>query len=99
MLSQSISAQKITAVYLNPSSGNDANAGTRDKPLRSLAAAAKIVNEGTGDDAVTIYLSEGVYALTETAKFMPANRKFTKKARLTIRAEILPDDSNRNTGN
>jgi hypothetical protein len=98
ILSQPILAQKNTSIFLNPSTGKDANAGTKDKPLKSLAAAANIVNEGSGDDAVTIYLSEGVYALNETAKFMPTNRQFTKTARLTIRAEILPDDSNWNTG-
>jgi len=93
-----LSAQNTTKIYLNPAIGNDANVGTKDKPLKTLAAAAKIVNASVGNDAITIYLSEGVYAMNETAKFLPAKRKFTKTARLTIRAEVLPDDSNWNTG-
>jgi len=93
-----LSAQNTTEIYLNPAIGNDANVGTKDKPLKTLAAAAKIVNASVGNDAITIYLSEGVYAMNETAKFLPAKRKFTKTARLTIRAEVLPNDSNWNTG-
>ena len=80
MLSQSISAQKISAVYLNPSSGNDANAGTRDKPLRSLAAAAKIVNEGTGDDTVIIYLSEGGICPDRNSQIHARKQKVYKKS-------------------
>jgi hypothetical protein len=42
--------------------------------------------------ATTIILSEGVYAVNETALFKSANRSFSKADRLTIRAEVLPDD-------
>ena len=98
LLVKSLSAQNATKIYLNPAIGNDANVGTKEQPLKTLAAAAKIVNATVGGDAITIYLSEGVYAMNETAKFLPTNRQFTKTARLTIRAEILPDDSNWNTG-
>jgi len=93
-----ISAQDITTIYLSPAIGNDANIGTKERPLKSLAAAAKIVNASVGNDAITIYLAPGIYSVDEPAKFQPANRSFTKKARLTIRAEILPDDSTWNTG-
>jgi hypothetical protein len=41
---------------------------------------------------VTIILAEGVYAVQEQATFNPPGRKFSKANRLTIRAEILPDD-------
>ena len=42
----------------------------------------------------TIILSAGVYPLTETVLFN--NNKFSAENRLTIRAEILPDDPNWN---
>ena len=41
---------------------------------------------------MTVILSEGVYSVGETATFKPTHRSFTKTDRLTIRAEVLPDD-------
>ena len=87
-----------TNIYINPSLGNDTNIGSKEQPLKSLAAAAKIVNANTGDDAITIFLSEGIYSVNEPAQLMPVNRTFTKENRLTIRAEVLPDDPDWNTG-
>jgi len=91
-------AQNGITIYVNPYSGNDTNAGTKDKPLKTIAAASLLVNEDASDEAITIILSEGIYAINETATFQPAKRTLTKTARLTIRAEILPDDENWNTG-
>ena len=34
-------------LYLNPSTGSDANAGAKESPLRSLAEAARRVNQST----------------------------------------------------
>ena len=87
-----VSAQKETKIYLDPYIGEDTNMGTKDKPLKTLAAAASLVNKNTGDESITIILSEGVYAVGKTALFQPTERSFTKTARLTIRAEVLPDD-------
>ena len=47
---------------------------------------------------MTVILSEGTYAVGETATFKPAGRKFSKTDRLTIRAEVLPDDPDWDTG-
>jgi len=92
LLSGHIRAQDIgSSIYLHPA-GNDTNPGTRDKPLKTLGEAARRVNADTGGGAVNIFLSEGVYAVNEPALFRPANRSFTGAARLTIRAEVLPDD-------
>jgi hypothetical protein len=91
-------ASTTGTIYLLPDKGSDTNPGTKDSPLKTLAAAAKRVNESTGTDAATIILSEGVYAVGETAVFKPANRFFSKERRLTIRAEVLPDDPNWHTG-
>lgn len=92
------SAQNTISIYVNPAIGNDSNSGTKELPLKSLAGAFKLVNSNEGNDAITIYLSSGVYAVNESAKFLPTKRSFTKTARLTIRAEVLPDDPDWNTG-
>jgi hypothetical protein len=47
---------------------------------------------------VTIFLSEGVYAIGETILIQPAKRTFAEDARLAIRAEVLPDDPDWHTG-
>lgn len=93
-----LSAQNTTSIYVNPNIGNDTNIGSKEHPLHSLAAAAKIVNSSVGNEAITIYLSQGVYALNEPSTFHPTKRNFTKTSRLTIRAEVLPDDPEWNTG-
>jgi len=85
-------------IYLNPASGADMNSGANGSPLRTLAEASRRVNQTDGTGPMTIVLSEGVYAVGETAAFKPERRKFTKTERLTIRAEVLPDDSEWHTG-
>lgn len=81
-------------LFLNPGAGRDNNTGTKDNPLRTLNEAARRVNSLRGTGAVTILLSEGIYSLDSVAKFQPADWKFTRNDRLTIRAVSLPDDSN-----
>ncbi|MDO6415267.1 hypothetical protein Q4F19_12815 [Sphingomonas sp. BIUV-7] len=82
----------LTTLYLDPESGNDSYSGAKTSPLRSLAEAARRVNMITAPGPVTIILKEGVYAIEETARLHPEGRLFSKTDRLTIRAEILPDD-------
>ena len=93
ILPRPLFSQKAAGAFHVHPSGHDANPGTKDKPLRTLAAAAQRVNAATGAEAVSIILSEGVYALNEPALFKPANRAFTRDARLTVRAAVLPDDA------
>ena len=78
--------------------GADTNSGAKASPLRTLAEAARRVNQSTGDGAVTIVLTEGIHAIGETTLLKPERRSFTKTARLTIRAEVLPDDPEWHTG-
>lgn len=79
-------------------SGSDANAGTKDAPLQTIVEAAKRVSAMEGTAPVTVIVSEGVHAIGAEAHFSPKNRTFTRTARLTIRAEFLPDDPEWNVG-
>ncbi len=81
-------------IYVNARSGNDLDPGSKQWPVKTIAAASKLVNNNHRKEAATIILSEGVYPLTETVLFN--NNKFTQENRLTIRAEILPDDTDWN---
>jgi len=81
-------------LYVNAKTGNDRNTGSQSRPLKTIGEAANRINANTAKEATAIILSEGVYALTETVLFN--NNKFSMKNRLTIRAELLPDDSNWN---
>jgi hypothetical protein len=79
-------------LYVNPVTGKDENSGDRGAPLRTLPEAARRVSRSTGSGPVTVILSEGIHAVGETALFNPTHRSFTRSDRLTIRAEVLPDD-------
>ena len=85
-------AVEANTIYLNPATGADTNSGAKDKPLRTLAEAARRANQADGTGPMTVILSEGVYAVGETTLLTPAHRSFSKTDRLTIRAEVFPDD-------
>ena len=85
-------------IYLSPSSGVDSNSGTKASPLGTLAETARRVNQSAGTGPVTIFLSEGIYAVGETTLLKPERRSFSQTERLTIRAEVLPDDPEWHTG-
>lgn len=104
--SGSLSAQQPEAkpataadtIYLNPATGADSNSGAKDKPLKTLVEAARRVNDAEGAGPMTVILAEGVYSVGATATFKPIRRSFTRTDRLTIRAEVLPDDPDWHTG-
>jgi hypothetical protein len=79
-------------IYLNPASGVDTSSGSQGSPLRTLAEASRRVNESGGSGATTIILAEGVYAVGETTLLKAERHSFSSRERLTIRAEVLPDD-------
>jgi len=85
-------------IWVNPATGDDRAAGSKSNPLRTLAEAARRLNRSEGSGPVTIFLTEGIYAIGETTLIRPERRTFTKEARLTIRAEVLPDDPDWHTG-
>jgi hypothetical protein len=79
-------------IYINADTGKNSNDGALHSPLQTLSEAAKRINDAKGRGAITIYLSKGVYGMSETVDFNPVNWELTKENRLTIRAEVLPDD-------
>lgn len=85
-------SQSAKEFYISDSNGSDQNPGTKERPLKTLNRAADLVNQINGKGAITIYLIEGIYGLDATATFHPVNWHLTKEERLTIRAEVLPDD-------
>ncbi len=88
-----VCAQYTTEIFVNANTGSDQNTGTKESPLKSLSEAAKRVTVSEGNGSITVFLSEGVYGMSETAKFSPVKWQFSSKERLTIRAERLPDDA------
>lgn len=94
----SVEAAGKNTIYVNPASGADTNSGAKESPLRTVTGAARRVNQSSGSGAMTMVLSEGIHAVGETTLLKPERRSFSKTERLTIRAEVLPDDPEWNTG-
>ncbi len=93
-----VNNQAGETIYVNSATGRDNNSGAKDAPLKSLPQVARRVNASTSTSSFTAFLAEGVYAVDETVLLSPKKRAFTKANRLTIRAEVLPDDPEWNIG-
>src|SRR4026207_1838678 len=85
-------------IYVHPVTGTDAASRAKRSPLPTWAGAARRVNQSTGSGAMTIVLTEGLYAIDKTVMLKPEHRSFSKTERLTIRAAVLPDDPKWHTG-
>ncbi len=88
-----ITASLVSAevLYVDDRNGNDANPGTENKPMRTIAQAATIVNESREPGPTTIKVTPGIYIIDEMITF-ENQRSYKRDARLTIEAAILPDD-------
>jgi len=53
--------------------GDDANPGTADKPLATIAAAQRAARALAGREPVTVWLHTGIYYLPETVRFTSAD--------------------------
>ncbi len=78
-------------LYVDSSNGDDTNPGTKDKPVRTIARAAVIVNESNEPGPTTIKIAPGFYAVTE-AIIIENAREYTKEKRLIIESTLLPDE-------
>ena len=54
---------KAEQIYLNPHAGNNTNSGFKAEPLKTLAEAARRVNQNKKREETTIILSEGIYQI------------------------------------
>lgn len=89
--------QNIWDIYISET-GNDSQPGSKEQPIRTLNKAAEMVNKANGKGSINVILTEGIYGLDATALFHPVNWHFSAEERLTIRAEVLPDDEDWNPG-
>jgi hypothetical protein len=80
-------------LYVDDTNGNDAYTGTEDKPLRSIARAAAIVNNSKEPGPTTIRIKPGAYCIAETVVF-ENSRGYSENQRLIIEATVLPDEKN-----
>ncbi len=80
-------------LHIDAKNGDDKNPGTKEKPLYTIGKAAVIVNTKTEPGPTTIKIAPGVYNLTKAVVFKN-ERAYTEKNRLTIEANILPDNPN-----
>ncbi|MHC4396614.1 MAG: right-handed parallel beta-helix repeat-containing protein [Planctomycetota bacterium] len=88
MLASSVIAETI---YVDNRNGNDANPGSKEKPLHTINQAAVMVSNSNARGPTTIKIAPGVYNLTKAVVF-ENTRPYTKEKRLTIEATVLPDD-------
>lgn len=82
---------RAEVMYVDGTNGNDANRGTEDKPLRTIARAAVLVNNSKEPGPTTIKIKPGIYVINKTVTFKNQHA-YTRDTRLTIEATILPDD-------
>lgn len=75
------SGQIAIDYYVDPTQGDDDNAGTREQPLRTLARAATLAKSGA-----TIWLLDGVYE--EAALATPSNLPCGHESGITVPAGV-----------
>lgn len=68
---RSSDAQKLE-IFVSPA-GNDAGAGTRSEPVKSLQHASEMAREKAGQVAINVFLSGGSYHLSEALKLGPGD--------------------------
>jgi hypothetical protein len=88
----------FTTLHVDPVRGNDRANGALATPLRSLGEAVARVNRSKATGPVTIILSEGIHVIDKTVKIAPKPGRFTREARFTIRAAVMPDDAGWHVG-
>jgi hypothetical protein len=98
MAKASVKAADKDTLHVDPVRGNDRANGRSATPLRSLTEAVARMNRSTATGPVTIVLTEGIHVIDETVTIAPKPGRFTRDARLTIRAASMPDDAGWHVG-
>ncbi|UCD53225.1 MAG: hypothetical protein JSW27_11385 [Phycisphaerales bacterium] len=83
-------AARAETVYVDGDRGNDTNPGTQDRPIRTIARAAEMVNGRSEPGPTTVKLAPGVHVIDRMVAF-ESQRAYKPDARLTIEATVLPD--------
>ena len=78
-------------LYVDETNGNDANPGTEDKPVCTIARAAAMVNGSMEPGPTIIKIMPGAYCITEMVVF-ENSRRYSENERFVIEATVLPDD-------
>ncbi len=81
--------QPESAVYVDSRTGDDANPGTKESPVRSVARAAERIR-GPGSAACVIRLNPGIHVLAKPVVL--ATEKDLAGRRLVVEASTMPDD-------
>jgi hypothetical protein len=92
LLVAAASSAMAETLYVDGINGSDDNTGTSERPLKSLRRATELVSAGSDSVGSTIKILPGLYILDDKVEF-DGHRTYTQKNRLTIEADILPDDS------
>ncbi|MHC4243437.1 MAG: hypothetical protein ACYSU4_13605, partial [Planctomycetota bacterium] len=77
-------------ISVDSKNGNDANPGTEQKPVKTIARAAAMINNSKDPGPTLIKIQPGVYVEDKPVVF-DSKRPYTKQKRLIIQAAILPD--------
>jgi hypothetical protein len=80
-------------LYVDGRLGQDSQTGTQSQPLKTLAQAAKRINESSAPGSATIKVAPGVYSLDRPV-LIEKGRNYTEQDRLTIEAAVVPNDPN-----
>jgi hypothetical protein len=82
---------RAETIYVDGRGGSDKNPGTKEKPVKTVARAAEMVNSSTEPGPTTIKIAPGIYSLSDSVEFK-STRSYTEKERLVVEAAVLPDD-------
>lgn len=78
-------------ISVDSKNGDDINPGTEQKPVKTIARAAAMVNNNKEPGPTVIKIQPGVYVEDKPVVF-DSKRPYTKQKRLTIEAAVLPDE-------
>ena len=80
-------------LYVDGRNGQDSQTGTQAQPLRTLAQAARRIDESNEPGPTTVKVAPGLYCLDQ-AVLIENRRAYTGQDRLTVEATVVPDDPN-----
>lgn len=80
-------------IYVSSDKGNDANPGTKNRPIQSIARAAVIVNDSNEPGPTIIKIAPGAYCIPDMIVFKNS-RQYSTDKRFIIEATALPDEFN-----